>query len=387
MLKFYISLLLSLSVFANIFGQITISRLDMPFPNDTIYMGTQNFYFGTGFTAAGPNQSWDFSALQSATTRLDTFVSIASTPFAYQLFFNNPLPPYNENRSNVAMKLNDSTLPQLGPIQFSNVYGYFKNPNTPAIPIINPNPPRLYAQTGFGAQLSLLPLSVPYKPAKDMDILYEFPLQYLDSNNCESEWELSVPNIGFISETRIRENKVDAWGSVITPIGTFNVLRVKSYNIISDSIKIADSLLPIPIPGIRITRYETEYKWIANGRKLPLVKAVYTSLVAGTQGVLSSIEFQKFNPPPINPTLIQNISVNALRFYYSTEEQKLYITNFSNEKLTVNLYSLEGKIFKRITVDNGSTSIELSKGYSSNLILAKVTSMNGNAVYKIPVIR
>ena len=71
------------------FAQITITDVDMPSVNDTIRLSLTNNIQSIDPALTGTNYSWNFSTLTPTTQRVDTFFAVSSTPFAYQLFFNN----------------------------------------------------------------------------------------------------------------------------------------------------------------------------------------------------------------------------------------------------------------------------------------------------------
>lgn len=329
------------------FAQITIKRTDMPKAQDTVYMGITTNLNGVDATLTGANFTWDFSQLNSATTRLDTFVSVTSAPIAYQLYFNNQV---TKNSSDVAIKIDDIPLPALSPIQITNVYGFYKNPNKPVIPIINPNPERLYAQTGFGAMVNGLPLSVALDPQYDMDVWFKFPLNYGNEDSCYSTWKIDVPNLAFVEERRHRHNQVDGWGMLTTPLGTFNCLRVKSYSVLNDSLKLKSGIAGT-LPGLMVTQYITEYKWIVVGKKEPVLKVTYTSTTATTLGLLTSVEYQKINPTNALPSLSK---VDGVTMYYSTTSNQLIINKTSAIATTLVVVDATGKIIINELINNNN---------------------------------
>src|SRR5690606_28081095 len=85
--------------------------------------------------------------------------------------------------------------------------------------------------------------------------------------------------------------EVDGWGSVTTPYGTFDVLRVKHTITERDSLRFEifgnQTWIPIPVPQSNI------YEWITNGEKDAILRIV-TSLVGGNETV-TSIEYRDFN--------------------------------------------------------------------------------------------
>nr|MBP8878230.1 hypothetical protein [Flavobacteriales bacterium] len=81
-------LLLSLAGATALPAQITIGPDDMPNAGDTIRYRTtaaQNI----DLDLTGADLVWDYGDLAIQAEAADTIVSVGSTPFLYQLFFNN----------------------------------------------------------------------------------------------------------------------------------------------------------------------------------------------------------------------------------------------------------------------------------------------------------
>src|SRR5215469_15710823 len=85
-------------------SQITITQSDMPQPGDTLRVSTSVDTAGLPpppLTGAGI--TWDYSALVPLTQTVDTFISVSSTPIAYQFFFYDVI-LYPNYKSTVAQK-------------------------------------------------------------------------------------------------------------------------------------------------------------------------------------------------------------------------------------------------------------------------------------------
>ena len=71
-----------------LFAQITIDAADMPSAGDTMrYQNTTLQSFDDGDT--GPGHAWHFESLLPEGEAADTAVTVGSTPFLYQFYFNN----------------------------------------------------------------------------------------------------------------------------------------------------------------------------------------------------------------------------------------------------------------------------------------------------------
>lgn len=274
------------------YAQITITDSDMPNVNDVITYSITTDPQGQDPVLTGANYSWDYSLLQSTTQRSDTFVSVISTPIAYQFYFNNGI-LYSSWKASYALKGVDIGIPQ---VPITDVYNFYKKSSGE------------YSNVGFGSNINGIPSSTRNIP---VDVEYVFPLNYGNTNVSNSEFGISVPTFGFYGQSLERNDSVDGWGALTTPYGTFNCLRVKS--ILS---KIDTTYIDVVSFGTTIARpEEIEYKWLANGMSTPVLKIVTNN------GNITSIEYQdSLSTVGINEVeQLTNISVfpNPTRNYVS----------------------------------------------------------------------
>ncbi len=247
------------------YGQITISDSDMPSAGDIITTSIANPTSVSNPEITGANYSWDFSMLTAIQQRVDTFLSVGSTPVAYQFFFNNSI-LYPDNVADFALKGIDlpSVLPQL---TVSEVINYYAVDNGS------------YRLVGFGANINGIPASIRYQPT---DTNYVFPLQYGNMDANIYSFNLSVPSTLYYGQDGVRADTVDGWGTIQTPFGTFNAIRVKSTLNKTDT-----TYIDLLGTGTSINRpVEIEYKWLAAGEKIPVLKVVTTA------GQVSTVEYK-----------------------------------------------------------------------------------------------
>lgn len=262
------TLLLSLFLANSIMAQITINSTDMPVVNDTIRISSTNNIQGKDPKLTGVNYVWDYSMLTPSNQKIDTFFSVTSTPAAYQFFFNNSV-LYSSHKASYAKRGQDFVMPPIVPIPLSitEVFNFIKNSTSK------------YENVGFGSKISGIPSSTRNLP---IDVEYEFPLNYTDSNFSHSQFLVNVPTVAAYGQSMDRSSVVDGWGSLTIPMGTYNVLRVKSV-----LTKVDTFYLDTLGVGTNFNRpEEIEYKWLANGMGMPVLKIVTTD------GVVSSIQYQ-----------------------------------------------------------------------------------------------
>lgn len=240
-------------------GQITINQGDMPSAGDTIRISTALNINQFDFEETGEDFTWDYSNLVAISQRVDTFVAVTETPFFYWPFFI-----FSANLASPI--ISDSPFPE---IPLNDVYNFYNNSSNN------------YSDLGFAATLFSLP--IPFK-FDNPDVVYDFPMQYGNADSSESGFNFGLDNLGYILVERKRVNTVDGWGSLVTPYGTFDVLRLKSEVFEYDSIYVDSVSLGIPVE-----REYTEYKWLAKGQKVPLLK-VTTTLLGSVVDYVDSLQ-------------------------------------------------------------------------------------------------
>ncbi len=243
-MKLPATLCFALFISATLSGQIIIQQSDMPGPGDTIRRSNTLNLGYIDVEDTGPDHAWDFSALSPLLQAVDTFVAVDETPFMYQLFF---FLTANMARMEPGFDL-------IPGFQVTDAYTFYRNTSSS------------YREVGFGVTFNGIPLPTLYD---DPDLVYQFPLTEGSVDSSSSSYSFSIPGIGYIGGWRKRANTVDGWGTLTTPYGTFETLRVKTELEQNDSVYI-DSLGM----GIPVNRETTAYKWLATGMGLPLCEVV-----------------------------------------------------------------------------------------------------------------
>ncbi len=249
MKKIFCALLLAL-FFLSSFSQPIIDKNDMPVVGDTIRLSITNDDNGIDYTLTGADYTWDFSSLTEDEQRVDTFVSVTTTPLLYQVDFNNPLD--TTHKATIAQPQPDIT--QLPNVQFTEVFYFFRASDY------------TYTQVGQGAKVNSIPTPIKYN---DPELLYTFPLTYGATDSSQYEYHLQIPSLGYYGESKRRINIVDGWGTLITPFDTFPTIRVFSTSYIHDTIYM-DTLGM----GFAQDRTELEYKWLTDTIGLPALNVI-----------------------------------------------------------------------------------------------------------------
>jgi len=231
-----------------VFGQITIDQTDMPMPGDVFTFSIAND-LNWDIGPSGANQNWNFSGLQSASQGSDDYVTVESTPFLYQFFFNNEL-LYPEYKADVAMAGEDINVVI---VSATELFNYYKTDEAG------------HRLVGIGANVQGLPTSTVYDP---IDWIYEFPMNYNDEFDGESFIEFSLPNLGYISQAKTVSTIVDGWGQLSLPIGNYEVLRLK--RTIAETDSIYNDMLG---QGFSVDQpLRTNFQWLAEGVGSPVLE-------------------------------------------------------------------------------------------------------------------
>lgn len=239
--NFTVSFLILITLSAG--AQVSITSDDMPSPGDTIRKSNAITSAGIDYTITGENHNWDFTPLLPLFQTVDTFASVSSVPFLYQIIFIPNLV------ANLAQKFPEADT--LG-VPITDPYRFFKNTSSE------------FTDVGFAVTVNDFPIPLKFD---DPDVIYDFPVEYGNVDSSFSGVGFGIPDIGFISIDRKRVNEVDGWGTLTTSYGTFDVLRMKSVVEETDSVYI-DSIGF----GQAIDRFYTEYKWLSPGHVEPLLQ-------------------------------------------------------------------------------------------------------------------
>lgn len=247
--KFYLFVMLT-PVLASA-QPITITVADMAQVGNVIQRKADTMTVITGPGPAGPNQSWVMTALSNFVINENTTVSLPSaTPYAAQFA-----------GSNLAMT-NDNV---------NYIY-------------LNQNSGSLTTQGGVGSLFGLT-ITAPLNP--DLT-LHQFPRIY--GSNFTDTYKTDITFSGtsinpLVNQVRYKRvgtviDNTDGWGTITTPNGTYDVLRVKREDRSIDTVWILPFIGFPPQWQVFSTKKDTSYsyQWLGNNMKLPVAELNYDSL-------------------------------------------------------------------------------------------------------------
>jgi hypothetical protein len=248
-----------LAAFSTASAQVTVTQNDMPSAGDTLRFSVASSPISINPGNSGANQTWDFSNLQSASQYVDDFLPVSQTPFTYVAVFGLPFSgSYSDygRLDNSAFQI--PTIPVVN-ITVSDVYNFYKKSSSS------------FEQKGFGVSINGFPVPIQFS---DGDILAPLPMTSTSTSTNSYSFDASIPTIGYYGRDAIRNNEVDGSGTLTTPFGTFQTLRLRSELVYTDSIAVDALGFGFQLPELT----EIKYKWMAPGYGWPLLEITANSI-------------------------------------------------------------------------------------------------------------
>lgn len=311
---------------------ITITASDMPNANDTVHVSVVNpndFITVPSPTSTGASYTWDYSSLSPDVQQDEAFDSPLNFTSPYNFLFN----PFNTSYGRNNYEFASIPLPNA---DISAAYDFFKESSSQL------------KQIGAGYIINNMP--IPFLYSED-DIIYEFPMTFSSTSTCNYKYGLDIPNTGYYGQSGTRTNVVDGWGTLTTPFGNFQTIRLKS------TVAAVDTVYNNSLAfGANIPRpLKHEYKWLANGMKIPVLK-IETTVINGNE-TISNVRYMdstRSDVPQVgiaeNTTIrfkssvYPNPCVNEFTVTYQlqrTIEVKMVLTDVIGK--TVSALTVEGK--------------------------------------------
>ena len=299
--------------------QITITSADMPSANDTIRFSNANVSPGLPFLVSGANQTWDFSGLIATNQDVEPYKSSLQTPYAFFFFGLNKY----------GRKIADTL--GVAAFSFTDIYNYYKKSNA------------AFEVEGIGLKFSGIPIPAYYS---EKDKLYQFPLLFNDRDSSIFKFSVNLPTLGSYSQVGYRINEVEGWGSVTTPFGTFNCLKVKSFVNSNDSLNFSGFPL-------KFNRRTIEYKWLANGQKIPILEI--TGNLIGTNFTPTTVKYRDI-PRSLTPITIAPVAIFSASLTTVPVNELVQFTNTSSGVLPTYLWTISPPDFALYENNTSDTS-------------------------------
>ena len=328
---------LTISTILSMNAQITISQADMPSPSSVFIYNTTSDLMSEDFSLTGANYAWDYSAATSSGNDTLSIVTVSSTPFAYQLYFNNQF-QYPDHKSDYATAGQDLNV--AGQVTITDRFNYFKV-NSTSLEI-----------TGFGANVNGIPASVKYDT---IDQQYPFLMSYnMPIHNSVGYYLLTIPTFGTYGQWIRRDVESDGWGSLVTPDFTYpSVLRVKTTLEQRDTVYVDQFGF-----GQTIDRpTEVLYEWFTNTDNVPVMSATVNA------GQVSNVKYLMDISVSVNEN---NADVKILP---TVNDGVFRVVSSVSKVSNIQVYDMNGKMV--ITVAGSTNEIDLSS-FEKGIYLIKL---------------
>ncbi|MGZ3883538.1 MAG: hypothetical protein ACXVPD_04935, partial [Bacteroidia bacterium] len=239
-------------------AQITITSTNMPVSGDTARVSLASLTSlmaasNTNYTVSGANMSWVFDSLKPTNQAIRNFEPASATPYFFYFF----PPKYGEKTADSVPGLPAIPLGTIS-LTIKDLYSFYRK-----------NSITSFNAEGLGMVLSGLPVGATYS---DEDELYMFPLNY--GNRDSTTFKLATPSTSLIplvyKKNGYRITQVDGWGTVKTPFGSANCIRVVTTQYSTDSLNI--SSLPAPFNKFGFPDYVRSYQWLTLSEKIPFLE-------------------------------------------------------------------------------------------------------------------
>lgn len=340
-------------------AQVTITNADMPNGGDSVRVSYALTIGAVDHTLTDTNYVWDYSFLvPSAQERIE---------------FNQPSAfPFNFLSDMGVTNYSPDSLPGIGAIP-TNFTDYFKSTSSSF---------RQVGSTFEYPPVTTIALPIIYSAA---DYVYRFPLQYGNIDSCDAAYSLSIPNLGYIGQSRHRVNVVDGWGTLITPLDTYQVVRVRSVVDARDTVSFDTSNQT----GYGIQRpTEIQYKWLAPGMKMPVLEI--DAQVLFNAEVVTNIQYQDTLRDSLFQVSVAEEQTTAPQVaVYPNPSDGMIIVAFQQpdaNDLELTICDMQGQIVWMQNVKNagsaGYVEIDISQ-FSSGIYTIAVQSGQGKSVSRI----
>lgn len=342
-MKIFLPLFLLAVFHLNTAAQISIVSTDLTSIGDQItrYGDTIPTY-GPG--AAGANVTWDFSSAINDTTGVTNVVSVASSGFGSTF-----------SSSDYAMT------------GATDSYLFFQHNTTEMI------------TTGAAGDL-LGSGEIIEAPFSDPLKLHEFPRTYESTFDDTYAFEAEADGAAFsVHRVRLRHtghvyDTTDAYGTLITPTGTYDAVRVKTTDYTTDRIDVQISaLFPVWTNDFIVTQdTSVTYSWHAKEEMLAIAEYSYDSIGNPKQFTYSAV-------PPVTTVGITDVDEEIpFQLYPQPASSQLFIKGFSSVGNNgIEVFSIDGEMVRREVLSGNAINVS---NLQSGMYILRLTRADGRYV-------
>jgi hypothetical protein len=329
---------------AKSYAQITISQTDMPSAGLTVITATDST---SGYMPGNPSASaqvWNFAALNHQKTANISFMAPSSTKYAAKF---------------PTATLADSTAGVIGYDFFIVNSGEFAVEGSEQIVT--------YSGYYFQVEINLAPVFVQSN----------LSATYNDKVNGVSRGHEEFGTTGILAfvydsvklATSITySDTVDAFGTMTTPTGTYQVLRQNHHEVDVDSITGRSTAGKWSSIKTTITKYH-QYNWYANNIGYILVQMNMDT----TSNTVKNVIWDSTAPASINELSISG----RVSVYPNPCTSQITFQAPGNDVQFINVYDIAGRKLDQVEMKNGMNTLNTSS-YASGMYLYTLADRNGN---------
>lgn len=314
---------LLLSLLVPFFGNTQISLTEANFATADEWQGVSEAAIDQGidYQSTGADMLWDFTTITPNAARFNEYNAVANAGSIAQFTFGTFASASHKASyyaPNTTLPLGN--LPAQVPIQITDINSFMKLDAS--------------ALKQVGYTLVINGQGIPAK-SDTIETFYSFPVEFEDTLNSRGYTKLDLNPVQEIIwiQHRGRTSIVDGWGTVITPNGSFDALRIHHKIKESDSINITISgfnvWLPINVPLIH------EYEWRSTSEK-EFVMKITTSGNTGNENV-TKIEYKD--------AYYLGLAANEIELnMYPNPTNEVLQINSKESIQFMEIYSVDGKL-------------------------------------------
>ena len=320
---------------------VTLTVSDIADAGDIYVVSNGNLFEDYSLDYTGENVTWDYSFLSPVLQDSVVWLEPAETNVAYFLlwFISDVAEESGQEFSSDFFSIED-------------IFNFYDRSGSEL------------ALKGFAGTVSGIPLPAAYDSP---DVLYEFPLTYGTEYSSSSSFTFGIPGFGSWSEDKVRTCDADGWGTIITPLGTYEAVRLHCELDVNDVFEYSGFEIPISY----ITH---EYRWMAPDMGIPVLQ-VNTQEFFGFETVSQVIYQDTLLPEPV---AIENAEMKADIRVQNPVSDNMQITIVSENAhiMHLALKNLQGAVIwesEDIEINSGVTDMSFPiNGSASGMYLLDI---------------
>lgn len=321
---------------ANAQTAITLSNTNMPGSNDTLRYTNVQTSSVPNYTQTGANFNWNFGSVVSTGNGLRQFKSALQTPYAFYFLSSGE---YGE-------KIADTLVGGTGSITITQYYNFYKKQTSPV---------NAFVADGSGMTISGIPVPSYYS---DKDEMYMFPMTFPKYDSTTFKFSTITTTLIPIkySKAGYRVTVVDGWGSVTTPYGTENCLRLITTQYSNDT-----TMITLPIPGfppikIGIKNYVRSYQWMTVNSKIPYFEV--TGNLLNNNFTVTQMRYRGYDKtivtPPIDTRIDELTDISGMTLYPNPVHDRLWFAGKADKDASLEIYDTQGKLIRKAAFEQVS---------------------------------